>query len=150
MKFESHAVLITGASSGIGAALAPTLAERGATVGIVARRADRLEAVLEQCRKHAPESRMWAADLGVLEDAERVALEAWDVFGAVDVLVNKAGIPKRTHVTDLTPNDVEYVMDVDFHSPIRMSLVLLPRMLEHGRGQLMFVSSTGGRIPIAN
>ena len=72
MKIEGSTVLVTGASSGIGAALAPQLAERGAIVGIVARRADRLEEVLEQCRRHTPESRMWSADLGDLERAEAV------------------------------------------------------------------------------
>ena len=134
MKLEGSKILVTGASSGIGAALAPILAERGATVGIVARRADRLERCSTQCREHAPDSRMWAADLGDLERAEQVALEAWDAFGGLDVLVNNAAIPKRTRVTDLTPADVEHVMDVDFHSPVRMSLAVLPRMLERGVG----------------
>ena len=57
MKIEGSTILVTGASSGIGAALAPQLSERGATVGIVARRADRLDEVLARCREHAPESR---------------------------------------------------------------------------------------------
>ena len=150
MKIEGANILVTGASSGIGAALAPMLAERGATVGIVARRADRLAAVLEQCRKFTPGSRLWAADLGDLERAEQVAIEAWDAFGGLDVLVNNAAIPKRTRVTDLTAHDVQHVMDVDFHSPVRMGLAVLPRMLERGRGQIVFVSSMGGRIPIMN
>jgi short-subunit dehydrogenase len=150
VKIEGAKILVTGASSGIGAALAPILAERGATVGIVARRADRLEAVLERCRAFTPDSRLWAADLGDLDRAGEVALEAWDAFGGLDVLVNNAAIPTRTRVTDLTPHDVQYVMDVDFHSPVRMGLAVLPRMLERGRGQIMFVSSMGGRIPIAN
>ncbi len=64
--------------------------------------------------------------------------------------MNNAAIPKRTHVTDLTPADVEYVMDVDFHSPARMGLAVLPRMIDRGRGTIVFVSSMGGRIPIAN
>jgi short-subunit dehydrogenase len=150
MKIEGASILVTGASSGIGAALAPMLARRGATVGLVARRADRLAEVLEECRAFSPESRLWAADLGDLDRAERVGLEAWDAFGGLDVLVNNAAIPKRTHVADLTPADVQHVMDVDFHSPARMALALLPRMLERGRGQIMFVSSMGGRIPIMN
>src|SRR5205823_13721253 len=95
LKLEGSKILVTGASSGIGAALAPILAERGATVGIVARRANRLEEVLEQCRKHAPESRMWAADLSDLPGAERLALEAWDAFGGLDAIVHNAAIPKR-------------------------------------------------------
>jgi short-subunit dehydrogenase len=150
VKIEGANILITGASSGIGAALAPILAERGATVGIVARRADRLATVLERCQVFAPKSQAWSADLGDLERAEQVAIEAWDAFGQVDVLVNNAAIPKRTRVTDLTPQDVVHLMDVDFHSPVRMGLALLPRMLERGGGQIMFVSSMGGRIPIAN
>jgi len=150
MKLDGARVLVTGASSGIGAALAPILAERGATVGIVARRAERLEEVLERCRKFAPESRMWAADLGDLARAEQVAIDAWNALGGLDVLVNNAAIPKRTRVTELTPADVQHVMDVDFHSPVRMALAVLPRMIERGRGQMMFVSSMGGRIPIPN
>jgi short-subunit dehydrogenase len=150
MKIDGANILVTGASSGIGAALAPILAARGATVGIVARRADRLESVLAECRKHTPNSQMWTADLGDLSRAEQVARDAWDAFGRLDVLVNNAAIPKRTRVTDLTPADVTHVMDVDFHSPARMALAVLPRMLERKSGQILFVSSMGGRIPIAN
>jgi short-subunit dehydrogenase len=150
VKIDGASILVTGASSGIGAALAPILASRGATVGIVARRADRLAEVLERCRAYSPDSRLWAADLGDLERAEQVTLEAWDEFGGLDVLVNNAAIPKRTHVSDLTSADLKHLMDVDFHSPVRMSLAVLPRMLERGCGQIMFVSSTGGRIPIMN
>jgi short-subunit dehydrogenase len=150
MKIAGSRILVTGASSGIGAALAPQLAAAGATVGIVARRADRLEAVLAECRKHSPESRMWTADLGDLDRAEEVAREAWDAFGGLDGLVNNAAIPKRTPVTKLTGADVVHLMDVDFHSPVRMSLAVLSQMVERGSGMLMFVSSMGGRIPIAN
>src|SRR5262249_48385609 len=96
-------ILLTGASSGIGAALAPMLAARGAVVGLVARRRERLEQVLAECRRHTPGSRMFVADLADLERAEAVAREAWDAFGGVDVLVNNAAIGKRKHLTELTP-----------------------------------------------
>ena len=150
MRLDGASVLVTGASSGIGAALAPILAERGATVGIVARRAERLEAVLEQCRVHSPASRMWVADLGDLARAETVACEADTAFGGIDVLVNNAAIPKRVRVTELTAAEVEHVMTVDFTSPMRMALAVLPGMVQRGRGQVLFVSSLGGRIPIAH
>lgn len=71
MQISGSHVLITGASSGIGAALARQLAEKGATVGIVARRQDRLAEVLADCRKEAPDSRMWVADLSDLDRARR-------------------------------------------------------------------------------
>jgi short-subunit dehydrogenase len=150
VKIDGSTVLVTGASSGIGAALAPQLATRGATVGIVARRADRLEEVLEQCRRHTPGSRMWAADLSDLERAEAVALEAWDAFGGIDCLVNNAAIAKRKHTLDLTVEDVDRTMDVNFFSPIRMAMALLPRMQARGAGLIVNVSSMGGRLGIVH
>lgn len=138
-------MLVTGASSGIGAALAPLLAERGARVGIVARRKDRLEAVLERC---GPDARMWVADLGDLDAAVRVATEADEHFGGLDVLVNNAGMPKRRHVTALSNGEVEQTMRVNYLSPVRMTLALLPGMLERGRGCIVNVTSLGGRLGI--
>jgi short-subunit dehydrogenase len=150
MQIDGSFIVVTGASSGIGAALAPLLARRGATVGLVARREDRLHTVLASCREHAPDSRFWVADLGDLGRAEEVALEAWDAFGSVDCLVNNAGIPKRTPVARLTGADIAHVMDVNFHSPVRMTLALLPHWLARGAGCVVNVASLGGRIPIAH
>ena len=150
MQIKDSKILVTGASSGIGAALAPMLAARGATVGIVARRKERLEAVLAECREHAPESCLWAADLGDLDAAERVAHEAWDTFGGVDCLINNAAIPKRMPVPRLTTDEVDTVMRVNFTSPIRMTMALLPRWLERDSGCVVNVSSMGGRIGIAH
>jgi short-subunit dehydrogenase len=143
---QGTTALVTGASSGIGAELAKALAARKVTVGLVARRKDRLEQVLEECKATAPESRIWAADLGDIALAEKVALEAWEAFGHVDVLVNNAGIPKRRHVTELTYDEVEEVMRVNFLSPMKMTLALLPRMLERGKGSIVNVSSVAGRL----
>ena len=150
MRIAGSNILVTGASSGIGAALAPMLAERGATVGIVARRRERLEEVLAECHEHAPRSRLWAVDLGDVDRAVEVALEAWDAFGHLDALVNNAAIPKRTPVQRLTPDEVDEVMRVNFTSPVHMSLALLPRMLERDSGTIVNVSSMGGRIGIAH
>ncbi len=150
MRIEGSTVLVTGASSGIGAALAPMLTERGATVGLVARRRERLEAVLARCAPHAPKSRMWVADLGDLDAARRVALEAWDAFDGLDCLVNNAAIPKRVPVPRLTDELIDETMRVNFTSPVRMTLALLPRWLERGAGCVVNVSSMGGRIGIAD
>jgi short-subunit dehydrogenase len=145
MQLDGANVLVTGASSGIGAALAPLLAERGATVAVVARRADRLAEVLERCRQHAPDSRMYAADLGDTNAAEALALQAWDDMGGLDVLVNNAAIPKRRRVQDISLDEVAETMRVNFESPVRMSLAVLPRMLERDSGVIVNVSSFGGR-----
>ena len=149
MKLDGSKILVTGASSGIGAALAPQLAAKGATVGIVARRAERLEAVVAECRVHTPESTFWGADLGDVDRAVAVALrEAWDHFGGLDALVNNAAIGKRKLVQTLTPDDLDVTMQTNFFSPVRMGMALLPRWLERGAGLIVNVSSMGGRLGI--
>jgi short-subunit dehydrogenase len=150
MKIEGSRVLVTGASSGIGAALARILARRGATVGLVARRQDRLAEVLSACRADAPDSRMWVADLGDLELAGRVALEAWDAFGHLDCLVNNAGVPMRRHTTQLDLATLEWVMAVNFFAPAHMTMVLLPRMTARHDGMIVNVSSVAGRLGNGN
>jgi short-subunit dehydrogenase len=141
-------VLVTGASSGIGAELAVRLAGRGVTVGLVARRADRLAEVLERCRRDAPDSRSWVADLGELDRAEALATEAWDTLGHLDAVVHNAGIPLRRHAPELTPADVERPLRVNYLAPVRMTLAHLPRMLARGQGSIVYVSSLAGRVGV--
>ncbi len=141
-------VLITGASSGLGAALARGLAAREAVVGLIARRRDRLAEVLADCRRSSPDSAMWVADLGDSAAVGELALRAWDGLGGIDVLINNAAIPKRRAVTELRPDEVEEVMRVNFFAPMRMTLAVLPRMLARGSGLIVNVSSVGGRLPI--
>jgi NAD(P)-dependent dehydrogenase (short-subunit alcohol dehydrogenase family) len=148
MQIRGAHVLVTGASSGIGAALARDLAGRGAVVGLVGRRPARLAEVLADCRAHGDGHRAWRADLGDLDRAEEVALEAWDAFGGLDVLVNNAAVPKVREVRRLTPEDVDEATRVNYLSPVRMTLAVLPRMLERGAGTIVNVTSLGGRLPI--
>ncbi|MBW0019352.1 MAG: SDR family NAD(P)-dependent oxidoreductase [Mycobacterium sp.] len=141
-------VLVTGASSGIGAALSRRLAAQAAVVGLIARRRDRLEEVLADCRRTSPGSAMLVADLADTAAVARLAGQAWDALGGVDVLVNNAAMPKRRVVTELDPGEVEDVMRVNFFAPMRLTLALLPRMLERGSGLIVNVSSVGGRLGI--
>ncbi len=150
MELAGSTILVTGASSGIGEALAPLLAAKGATVGIVARRADRLETVLAQCREHSPNSAMWTADLSDLDVAVGVARAAIEQFGRLDVLVNNAAIGKRKLAQDLTPDDLDVTMRTNFTSPIRMAMEVMPQMIERGTGLIVNVSSMGGRLGIAH
>jgi short-subunit dehydrogenase len=141
--------LVTGASSGIGAATAKALARRGTTVGLVARRADRLEEVAAECRTTAPLSRAWRADLSDPLGAAELAVQIWDELGPLDVIVHNAGIPLRRTADRLTMAEVNSVMTVNYFSPVAMTLALLPRLLERGRGTIVNVSSLGGRLGIA-
>ncbi len=128
-------VVITGASSGVGAALARAMAKDGAVVGLIARRRDRLAEVLADCQKVSPES-------------TPLAQQAAEALGAIDVLVNNAAIPKRRLVTALEPSEVETVMRVNFFAPMRLTLAVLPKMLSRGAGMIVNVSSVGGRLGI--
>lgn len=133
-------VVVTGASSGIGAAAAVAFAEAGHTVGIVARRADRLAEVAERC---GPGTRTWVADLGELDRLAALASTVDDEMDGVDVLVNNAGVPKRKRVLNMTAQDVEGAMALNYFSPVRLTLAFLPRMVERGSGHVVNVSSMG-------
>ena len=136
-------VLITGASSGIGASVAVAFARAGATVGICARRQDRLDEVLKRCRQWAPDSRRWAVDLSRLDELDAFAAQAAEELGGVDVLVNNAGVPKRRLAAELSATDVEGVMTINYFSPVRLTHALLPAMLRQGSGHIINVSSMG-------
>ncbi len=144
-SLENKKVLVTGASTGIGAALAEGFAARGATVGICARREDRLAEVLERLRKHSPESRSWTIDLSDLDGIAAFAATVERDLGGVDVLVNNAGIPKRRHVTRMDPATVESVMSLNYFSPVRLTLALLPGLIECG-GRIVNLSSVAARL----
>lgn len=148
MAFEARdqRVLITGASSGIGAALAERLAGQGAIVGICARREERLSQVLERCRVHSPKSRMWVCDLADPAAVDALAAHVLDEFGGVDLLVNNAGIPRRKHVKELDAATVDAVMRINYSSPVRLTLALLPQMLARGSGQFVNVSSVAATL----
>ncbi|MEY2397096.1 MAG: hypothetical protein QOJ00_270 [Actinomycetota bacterium] len=144
MKVDGAHVVVTGASSGIGAALAPLLTARGATVAVVARREDRLAEMVER----GDAARHYACDLGDLAAAVTMVEQAWADMDGVDILVNNAAIPKRRSVVDITQDEIDETMRVNFDSPVRMTMALLPRWLERDRGMVVNVSSFGGRAGI--
>jgi short-subunit dehydrogenase len=146
---RSRTVLVTGASSGIGEAVSRVLAARGDTVALVARRKDRLDAVLADCHTTSPDSARWAADLSAPSAAADLALAIWDHFDGIDVVINNAGAPMRRHATQLTMEEVERTMATNYFSPVAITLALLPRMLARRSGTIVNVSSLGGRLGIA-
>ena len=88
--------------------------------------------------------------MATLQGATAIVKTAIDTFGGVDIIVNNAAIPKRRPAARLTMAEVEETMRVNFLSPVRMTLALLPLMIARGSGVIVNVSSMGGRIGIAH
>ena len=133
--------LVTGASTGIGAAIARDLAAAGCTVGICARRGDLLEAVAADC----PGAHSWVVDLADLDGVSGFARHASEELGGIDILVNNAGMPKRRHATALSIDEVDRVMALNYLSPVRLILALLPEMLARSEGRIVNISSVAAR-----
>ncbi|MFV0318028.1 MAG: SDR family NAD(P)-dependent oxidoreductase [Microthrixaceae bacterium] len=148
MDLDRARVLLTGASAGIGAALAPLLAQRVGALVLCGRDPDKLAVVLDTCAGLGAEVSSVSVDLGDPEAAERLATGTEDALGGVDVLINNAGVPMRRRVQQLTVAELRATMTVNFESPARMTMALLPGMLERDRGVIVNVSSFGGRAAI--
>ncbi|MFV0316790.1 MAG: SDR family NAD(P)-dependent oxidoreductase [Microthrixaceae bacterium] len=138
-------VLITGSSSGLGAALAQGLAQRGAIVGLCARSADRLDEVLQHVRESSPESRAWTVDLADLDNLERFASEVTAEMGGLDLLVNNAGMPKRRWAWQHRPDEITDVLRLNVESPIRLTNALLGT-LAASRGHVVMIGSVAARL----
>jgi len=138
-------VLVTGGSSGIGAALAEGLAARGATVGICGRRTNRLDEVLARLEAHSPESRAWTIDLADLDEIDWFASTVVEHLGGLDLLVNNAGIPKRRWAWEHRADEVASVLRINLESPIRLTQALLPA-LTAASGHVVFVGSVAARL----
>jgi NADP-dependent 3-hydroxy acid dehydrogenase YdfG len=137
--------LVTGASSGIGAAAAQMLAREGVVVAAVARRADRLTALVDGIEAAGGRGVAFAADVAQQREAETVAQEVLARFGRIDILVNSAGIirPGGTEASD--PAHWREMFDVNLLSAMYLSRVVLPGMRGRGDGHIVIVSSTAGR-----
>ena len=139
-------VVITGASSGIGAALAQQLAARGDRVALVARREAELREVAARCGRRA---HAIAADVTDRGAVRRVVREAVDQLGHVDVWVNNVGRGISRPVSQLADDDLDEMMRVNVRSALYGVQEILPHFAERGAGHVINVSSMLGRVPMA-
>jgi short-subunit dehydrogenase len=137
MSLVAGRVLLTGATGGIGAAIARAFAGRGATLVLSGRRADVLEPLAQEVGGHTV-----VCDLSRRDDVERLAEEAGDV----DVLVANAALPASGALTELTQEQIDRMLEVNLRAPIALAHALAPAMIARGSGQMVFISSLAGKV----
>ena len=144
MQLTDAVVLVTGASAGIGHVAAAGFAAKGAHVLVHGRDQDRTHDVAREVGGTA-----LIADLAVPADRQRLATEAHDVFGRVDVLVNNAGFGYFGRVSAMDVDVIRRLVEVDLLASIELTHALLPGMVERRRGSICFVTSIAGRTGVA-
>jgi short-subunit dehydrogenase len=142
---KGRAVLITGASSGIGEATALQLGRAGGTVLLVARTRDKLEGVAAEVQDAGGIAYVHPCDLSKPDDVDRMAQEVLDQHGQVDVLVNNAGKSIRRSVDRSYDrfHDYQRTMQLNYFAPVKLILDLLPVMRERGSGHIVNISTMG-------
>ena len=146
-SFRDLTALVTGASSGIGRALALRLAREGARVALVARRPEALEAAAAEIRGQGGDALPLACDVGDPDQVRDCCDRALRHYGRVDLLVNNAGYGHHRRFLDWELEDMERVMRVNYLGSLYFTKLLLPQMVERRRGWLVFMASVAGRIP---
>ena len=148
MTFAGQAAWITGASSGIGAALARELAAQGARVILSGRNVAALEAVAADCGD-ALVLPFESTDYAAIDPA---VAQAWDWSqqgsGGIDLLVNNAGISQRSLAAETDFAVYQQIIAVDLLAPIALTQALLPRMLARGSGRIAMISSIAGKVGV--
>jgi short-subunit dehydrogenase len=130
-------VLLTGATGGIGHAIARALAARGAQLILTGRRTDVLNDLALELR-----ARTVACDLASRDEVERLAAEVAD---RVDVFVANAGLPATGELDALTQVEIDRLIEVNLRAPIALARALAPAMIERQRGHMVFISSLSGK-----
>jgi NADP-dependent 3-hydroxy acid dehydrogenase YdfG len=141
MEISGSRVLLTGATGGLGRAIAKALYARGAHVIVTGRKLDALEALCSELGTDRSEP--LAADLAERADVDALPGRA----GHVDILVHNAGLPGSGRLETYSHDQIDRVLDVNLRAGIMLTHALLPAMTDRGRGHLVYVSSMSGKIP---
>ncbi|MBP2217365.1 SDR family NAD(P)-dependent oxidoreductase [Arthrobacter sp. CAN_C5] len=142
-SLEGRTALVTGSTSGIGAAIASTLAAAGAGVLVSGRDKTRGQTVLTRIREEGGQARFLGVDLAADHgDLRQFAIEATDLLGGrIDILVNNAGIYPATTTADLTDGELDAMLAVNVRAPHVLASLILPAMAENGAGVVVNVGS---------
>jgi len=146
-RFDGKVAVVTGASSGIGLALALTLAGRGATVVGLARRKDLLQELEAELSRRTPGSTTVVCDVADAAQYRRSLAQIEAEHGHLDILINNAGVDLMLPVPGSDDSTVHAVFDVNFFSTVAGTLAVVPGMIERGWGAVVNVSSDTVRAP---
>jgi len=144
MDFQDRRVWITGASSGIGEALARAFHAARARLILSARRKEELRRVQQLCGGE-PRAKVLPVDMARSDDVEQKAREALAVFAGIDILVLNAGISQRSLTRDTSDSVYRRLMEVNFFGPEALTRAILPSMLANKSGHIVVISSIAGR-----
>ena len=146
-KVSEQIIMVTGGTSGIGKATALKLAKAGATVLLVARHTDKLEQTLEQIQDMQGKAFIYACDLSELDQVDALAQQVLADHGGGDVLVNNAGRSIRRSIEDTFDrfHDFQRTMQLNYFGAVRLTMALLPSMIERKQGQIINISSIGAQ-----
>jgi short-subunit dehydrogenase len=147
-ELAGQVAIVTGASSGIGAATARELAGRGARVVLAARRTAELEAQAGSIKYRGGEAIAIRADISDADQVQRLVDCAEDTFGRVDVLVNNAGIGWTKLLVRSSAKEISDLVNINLTGAILMTRAVLPRMLDRNHGAIINVSSVCGRVAV--
>lgn len=145
MYYDEKVIWITGASSGIGEALAYALNKRGARLILSARRIDELERVQALCDDGEERVKILHLDLADSGSIESKAKEAERMFGRIDILFNNGGISQRALALEATMDSVRRMMEVNFFGTAALTRAILPGMLDQSHGHIVVTSSVMGK-----
>ena len=140
--------LVTGASSGIGRSLALRFAREGASVALVARRADELEKLAAEIRGIGGHACALPCDVGDREAVAATAARAVEQLGGIDLLANNAGYGHHRRFLEWDLADMERMMRVNYLGALYFTKALLPQMVARGKGWLIFVASVAGKLAV--
>jgi short-subunit dehydrogenase len=145
MDWKNKVIFLTGASSGIGEALALAMAKRGVTLGLVARREELLREVAEKCEQNGGKARYFAVDVTDAKAVAEAAESLRNEFGKIDVLIANAGVGGNNSETrNFNHEAVAKVININLLGAVNVVSAVLPSMLENKSGQLVAVSSLAG------
>ena len=139
MKLRNSRVLITGATGGLGQAIARGIGARGAALVLTARRRELLDELAAELG-----ARAIVSDLSWRAEVDRLASEA--VAAEVDVLIANAGLPATGVLTELSPEQIDRMLEVNLRAPMMLAHALAPGMIARRRGHMVFISSLSGKV----